>query len=154
MESVDATEKLDLGATWLSKLPRDFQSAPVDDNEMCQTLRTVCDAYGYIADPHTAVALAAAEQLGCYNSSHMQPTCCPVLSTASPCKFEESVTAALGEDGWQKHFISDFSTNAKAILEREERPVAEFQWKEGTDLKTVQAEWELILREMIRKVET
>jgi len=42
--------------------------------------------------------------------------------------------------------------SAKAILEREERPVAEFQWKEGTNLKTVQVEGEPILREMIQKV--
>ena len=154
MESVDATEKLDLDATWLSKLQRDFQSARVDDNEMCQTLRTVSDTYGYIADPHTGVALAAAEQLGYFNSSCVQQTWCAVLSTASPCKFEESMTAALGEEGWQKYLLSDFPTNAKAILEGGERPVADFRWKEGTDLKTVQAEWELKLRETIQKVET
>lgn len=62
---------------------------------MCQTLLEVRDEYGYVADPHTAVALAAAKKLGYFGNGGL----CAILATASPCKFEESVTAALGVDG-------------------------------------------------------
>jgi threonine synthase len=43
-----------------------------------------------------------------------------ILSTASPCKFEESVTVALGEEAWKAYFESGFPASGKAIMTREE----------------------------------
>ncbi|NLB50497.1 MAG: threonine synthase [Clostridiaceae bacterium] len=68
---------LDLEASWAS------------EDQVMSTIREVYETYGYLIDPHTAVAIHAREQSGS-----------PLLiaGTASPYKFAESVLAALGRD--------------------------------------------------------
>ena len=50
---------------------------------------------GYLADPHTAVALACAEE---YRQESQTKNPVVVLSTASPFKFSRPVLRAIGED--------------------------------------------------------
>ncbi len=156
MNKVDTTDKLDLDTEWVERLQKEFRSARVDDQEMCQTLLEVREKYGYIADPHTAVALAAAKNLGYFGHRPSASVClCAVLATASPCKFQESVTEAIGEEGWQNYFNSnDFPAHGKVTLALEEKPVLEYIWREGADLNTVQAEWEISLRKLIANLST
>ena len=66
MTTIDATSKLDLDETWLNLLQSEFQSARVMDEILCETTRSLVDKFGYVVDPHTALALSAAEALG-YN---------------------------------------------------------------------------------------
>ncbi len=152
MNKVDSTDKLDLDTKWLERLQNEFNSARVDDRELCQTLLEIWDEYEYIADPHTAVALAAAKKLGYFGP---KPTStgvrlCAVLATASPCKFQESVTEALGEEGWQNYYNSIyFPAHAKLTLNLKEQSVIEYKWTHGADLIAVQSEWELKLRSII-----
>jgi threonine synthase len=149
MNKVDSTDKLDLDTKWLQRLQNEFDSARVDDQEMCKTLLEIRDEYGYVADPHTAVALAAAKKLGYFGPS-TGACLCAVLATASPCKFQESVTEALGEEGWQNYYNSKyFPSHAKLTLNLTEQPVIEYKWTQGADLVAVQTEWELKLRSII-----
>ena len=69
----------------LAELARDYSyisSTMVDDTSICQRIESVFSATGYVADPHTAVALEAVTRLR--NSSNT-----PIISlaTAHPAKF-------------------------------------------------------------------
>lgn len=139
MESVDTTSQLDLDETWLSRLQEEFAAARVTDDCMCETLKCVQQSFGYTVDPHTAVAIAAAESLG-YSLSQPQETPVAILSTASPVKFEESVTVALGKDGWTEYFENEFPESAKALFEKPEtEPVV---YRIGQD-------WEALTRNIV-----
>ncbi len=65
-------------------------SARVSDEETISTLRAVQSETGYLADPHTAVALAASRLID------LLPGEVVALSTAHPVKFTETVAQALG----------------------------------------------------------
>ena len=57
-----------------------------------QTASAIADVYartGYVADPHTAIGMAAAERF-----AHLEPMVC--ISTAEPAKFPEVVDEAVG----------------------------------------------------------
>jgi threonine synthase len=100
------------------------------------------ETYGYTMDPHTAVAVAAAESLGYALSASME-TPVAVLSTASPCKFEESVTVALGEGAWKAYFENGFPESGKAIMTREE--IEPTIYAEGAD-------WESLARGIVAEL--
>ena len=149
---MDATRKLDLPPEWLTKLQQRFASARVTDDHMCSTLRRVYETYSYLADPHTAVALDAARQLG---YDHDRGPDCPavaVLSTASPCKFEEAVSVAVGSEVWQKYVISDeFPASARAVMEQEE--ILPIRYKAGETLEDSQIDWEKQARAILTQLE-
>lgn len=124
-----------------------FESAKVADDEMCCTLRQYHERYRYLCDPHTAVALTAAQNLG-LNSRHVSV----VIATASPCKFEESVTIAVGKTTWIEYFEGLMASNEtfRKIVLGAEQPVVEYssagtleesqtRWEEST--KNILQEW-------------
>ena len=163
MTMVDKTSKLDLDASWLDRLQQDFQSARVDDDLMCETMRRIQQRLGYLADPHTAVALSAAEQLG-YSpfvvdggggkeeEEKKNPTTA-VLATASPCKFQHSVTTAIGTEGWREYVESGlFPTEAREILERDETVPIRYEFEEGKTLEEVQVGWEEKARQIVAEL--
>ncbi len=89
----------------LAAIRADFACGWADDAAAAAELRARFEADGYLADPHTAVALrVAARQKG---AAPML-----VLSTASPCKFPRDVLAALGA------VPPDSDFDAMAALER------------------------------------
>jgi threonine synthase len=66
-------------------------AARLDDDETRDVIRATWDRYGYLVDPHTAVAIGAAERL------RRDPTESIVcLSTAHPAKFPDAVAEATG----------------------------------------------------------
>jgi len=67
----------------------DFAATSVNVSETFETIRAVYRESGYVADPHTAVGLAAARR-----HPVAQPTVC--LATAHPAKFPEAVDEAIG----------------------------------------------------------
>jgi threonine synthase len=148
MTCVDTTAKLDLDAQWLAKLQAEFSSARVEDDQMCATLKKVAHDFGYVVDPHTAVALATAQELGYFPiNSHDRPVA--VMATASPCKFRESVTAALGEHGWKAYEDQDFPARGWELLAAEEIPPTVFTFTEGLTLEEVQIKWETQARALV-----
>ena len=76
----------------LQKNQRDFCAYCFDDNATLNMIKTFYDDCGYLADPHTAVALAAQKA---FSQDHPGQKCA-VLATASPYKFVSSIAKALG----------------------------------------------------------
>jgi len=155
MDAMDSTEKLDLDDSWHKKLQTEFKSARITDDELCATMRSVQKEFNYLMDPHTTVAVAAAEKLGYRLSDESDGSVngrpFAILSTASPCKFEESVTFAIGEEGWQQFFSSHFPERAKAVLEKCEAPPILYSWIEGANICYVQEQWERQARDIINE---
>ncbi len=74
----------------LAAMRADFAAGRADETETAATMRGLLDAAGYLADPHTAVALAVA-------SRSADPAVPMVtLATAHPAKFPAAVRAATG----------------------------------------------------------
>lgn len=68
-----------------------FSAAAVDDAATVATIRRVYEESGYVADPHTAVGIAAAVEA---RRHHDLPLVC--LATAHPAKFPDAVARAIG----------------------------------------------------------
>ncbi len=77
------------------ELQKLFWADYADDAQTCAQIRGTFQQRQYCLDPHTAVAMAAAEKYQRQFAS--EPTV--VVSTASPFKFPHTVAAALGEAG-------------------------------------------------------
>jgi threonine synthase len=150
MEDMEKTQKLDLKGEWLTKIQRDFSSARITDDEMCQAVRKVREQFNYFIDPNTAVAVAAAEKLN-YSLDKVGVYPFAILSTASPCKFEESVTVALGEEGWTMYKESEFPARATEIESKEECEPTIYEWPNGLSLEEVQVKWECAARDLINE---
>jgi len=152
MTLVDATQRLDLPSDWLQRLQREFRSARVTDEAMCAIMRQFQNDYQYLADPHTAVALAAADVLGYLAPASAAATTTPVaiLATASPCKFEEAVSTAVGRAGWDAYRQSTaYPAAAAGILERNERVPTLYRAVPGKTLEESQVEWEAMARDIV-----
>jgi threonine synthase len=78
-----------LGERQWGNLKREFLSASVDDAATKATIKSVWQRSQYLADPHTAVGIAAAES--CVGDAPVV-----VLATAHPAKFPAAVEAACG----------------------------------------------------------
>lgn len=138
MTTVDQTAKLDLDSSWVEKLLLTFDSARVTDDEMCDTMRKVLDKFNYFADPHTSVTLAASD-VGL-------PTA--VLATASPCKFEESVTVALG-GSWRDCKEKLFPASAAELATKEEVAPVVYFLVGGQSLSEIQLGRETQARQLV-----
>ncbi|MCL2796483.1 MAG: threonine synthase [Firmicutes bacterium] len=97
MAALKKSGRYDITPDELSELGKIFWGGYADE-ETCRTaLSDAFDEYGYIADPHTSVALAVyAEYLA--ENPEDSGTKTVILSTASPYKFVKDVLVALGED--------------------------------------------------------
>ena len=77
-----------------AQLDKQFWAGCCDDHRAKEVIGRVFRAYGYLCDPHTATAWAAAED---YVNQTGDDRPMVVLSTASPYKFPTAVLAALEE---------------------------------------------------------
>jgi len=174
MKQVDERHQNDLSEEWLQRLQEDFDSAVVTDAEMCTMIRALRDKYNYWIDPHTAIAFGAAQKLGFSvfadengpdsltiptRKDRLPTKSCAtaLLATASPCKFEESLTAAVGQKGWDEFRDSSggFPKAAERILElREKDPVKYVRLLGGqSTLLESQRKWEESARLLIQELE-
>ena len=154
MQTMDDRRQLTLNEQWLKRLQQDFKSASITDDEMCNALREIYESCNYIADPHTSVAIAAAKRLGCLcgdesssrvtqqAATHLQRKVV-IIATASPCKFEEAITIALGKESWNKWKSSFFPSRAQTTMEMEEVEPFHYRWDHNrySTLKEVQSVW-------------
>ena len=105
-----------------------FAAFFASEEETARVIRAVWEKKGYLADPHTAAGLSAAEQYR-RESGEVCPTV--ALSTASPFKFAAAMLSSLGEDVPENGFdaldaLSAFSKTSipaplDALRTREER---------------------------------
>eukprot|EP00804_Cyclotella_cryptica_P019888 CCRYP_007810-RA/>CCRYP_007810-RA protein AED:0.30 eAED:0.30 QI:292/0.83/0.85/1/0.83/0.85/7/1028/486 len=153
METMEQTQMLRLNPSWHHKLQADFQSARITDDETCRALRQTLETYHYVVDPHTAVAIAAADRLGysVFDERSENENPVVVLATASPCKFQEAVTAALGPDGWKQYRQTSFPSRAQQTLEMRENEPHHFCWIEGATLSEVQSDWRKKMLDIVDK---
>ena len=150
---MERTQNLTLDAKWIDRLRVDFRSARITDDEMCHALQRVYEVFGYVADPHTAVAMAATEQLGySLTVKHISGKEKPVaiLATASPCKFEEAVTAALGKEKWEKWKMHYFPLRAQDTMNKMEVEPIHYLQKEGAPFSDIQTEWRRKMLDIVK----
>lgn len=170
MTQMEKTNKLqfqqdgdDNEKTIMTNLQEHFDTARVSDEEMCQAIRFTSEQYRYLVDPHTAVALAAADKLGYIplgeNTKRRRHLIGPrravaVLATASPCKFEKAVTTAIGSDKWKKYADSrDYPVAAREILTKAEVPPVTYEAVPGKTLEENQIRWEQETRRIIDELQ-
>ena len=129
-----------------------YRAARVDDGAMLAALRAFRDAHGYVCDPHTAVAVAAADELGYapYGGPAAEPRPVAILATAHPCKFQAAVTEALGADAWAAYEASAaFPEAARELAGRAEVAPLALSRRAGESLGAAQRRWETVLRAVL-----
>ena len=86
----------------LERIQSVFSAGCCDEEQSCQTIGRVWKDYGYLCDPHTAVAMHVAEE---YKKTRESRTPLVVLSTASPYKFPAAVLKAIGGEAKGDEFL-------------------------------------------------
>lgn len=121
MSKVKSDGRVEVPTSVLELARRDFVAERISDEKTIETIRSFYKGSpSYIADPHTAVALAAARLIEPQNSAS---TVQVVLSTAHPAKFSEAVTSALGAEP-DFNFEQDvLPEEFKGLLEKERRVI-------------------------------
>ncbi|MBR2870227.1 MAG: threonine synthase [Clostridia bacterium] len=115
MASLKATGKYSLTDLELKQAEKDFFGGYADEEECLETITNVFDDFGYVSDPHTAVALKV-----CFDYKEFSKTSNPtvVLSTASPYKFTQSVLKAVSGKTVKDPFVC-----AQKLLEETALPI-------------------------------
>ncbi len=88
MKQLRETGRYEVGADVLAAIRRDFTGYYADETATAETIRKLWERDGYLSDPHTAVALTAAERYLAQTQSQIPLV---VDSTASPYKFANNV---------------------------------------------------------------
>jgi len=78
----------------LKELQKEFTADFSSEEEVDKTIDDTFEEYGYIIDPHTAVALSVYNK---YKLAQKDKTPTVIVSTASPYKFTADVLTAIGE---------------------------------------------------------
>ncbi len=79
----------------LDEIKSEFSAYCCDEENCAKTIKSIFDKYSYVCDPHTAVAVYAAQQFIKDENSSLKNI---VASTASPYKFAADVLTSLGEE--------------------------------------------------------
>ncbi|KAF8583444.1 tryptophan synthase beta subunit-like PLP-dependent enzyme [Ramaria rubella] len=102
MSKVKSDGRVEVPVVVLEAARRDFLAERVSDEQTLQSIRETFSQSKYVADPHTAVGIAAAKVVAQNKSSgngaletHLPDAVQIILSTAHPAKFSEAVTRAL-----------------------------------------------------------
>jgi len=106
----------------LSAIRSEFEAGRADEAATAATMRSLLAETGYLADPHTAVALTVANR--------MAPSATPMvtLSTAHPAKFPAAVEAATGIKPELPAWLGDFMDREEhfSVLPNDTEAVARF----------------------------
>jgi len=95
MEALSATGAFALDGAMLNAARAFFSAHRCDEAETTETIRSVHRSTGLVIDPHTAVAVAAAQKARAAGDIAAE-TPLVILSTAHPAKFPEAVEKAVG----------------------------------------------------------
>ncbi len=98
MEKLRDEGRYTVDAELMSVIGADFSAGCLDDDGTRRAMGRVWDEYGYLCDPHTAVAFGVREQLKGALPANEIPV---VVSTASPFKFASDVLRAVGGEAAQ-----------------------------------------------------
>jgi len=104
MRALKETGSFDLGSL-KDAMRREFAAAAASEEDVADAIVRTRDASGYIADPHTACAIVAAERaLGEGGAPQV------VLSTAHPAKFPDAMEAITGKRPGLPHRLDGLMT--------------------------------------------
>ena len=117
MAELKAEGKYSVSATEKDKLNKEFYANYSDEQACSQMIGDFFEEYGYVLDPHTAVAMDVTNCFMDY-TNNQNPTV--VLSTASPYKFAQDVLAAI-----KGRAPSDAFVAAEKLYEQTALPVPE-----------------------------
>jgi len=146
MHAMEEKQELTFSPELRAKLAQGLASQAILDDTMLDAMRGAMAHHRYLVDPHTAVAIAAAQQWFRLDKEQLTFTAATqtapvvVLSTAHAAKFEEAVRAGLGDHFWDKEM--ELPASAQAVMAAGETPIDCFQ--KGED-------WTAKLRELIEK---
>ena len=101
MKNLAETGSYEVGPEVAEKIKGIFAAGYADEATVGDEIKQIYDEYGYLCDPHTAVAFRVLRQEG---AALKRPTV--VLSTASPYKFCEKVLQALGRETPENPFAA------------------------------------------------
>ena len=100
MRKLSEEGRYTISAELLKKLQSGFAAGCCDDESSLETIGRVFREYGYLMDPHTAVAWNVCDRfMDCFGEEPVV-----VLSTASPYKFPVACLRALGEEPEEDEF--------------------------------------------------
>ncbi len=88
MDALKRDGKYEIPADTCARLSSLFWADCCSEEETAQTIRATFERYGYLIDPHTAVAQCVCEK---YRVQTGDDTLCVVVSTANPYKFTQDV---------------------------------------------------------------
>ena len=91
MAAFKKDKKITLSPLAYNRLKAEFTACAISDEDTKKTISTTFNTTGELLDPHTAVALAAAQRTRKNTSTPMI-----VMATAHPAKFPEAVKEATG----------------------------------------------------------
>lgn len=97
MDTLSREGRYEVSEAVLQEIQKTFACASVDAAGAAEEIASLYKESGYLMDPHTAVAYAAAKE-------QAKENVCVVLSTASPYKFPGSVLKAVGQPVPQDEF--------------------------------------------------
>lgn len=117
MEELKKEGKYSITDAEKTKLYQDFYADFTDEEDCAQTISEFFEEYGYVADPHTAVAIDVANK---YISQSCDNKATVVLSTASPYKFPHDVLCAITENA-----PADAFKSAQKLFEETASPIPE-----------------------------
>ncbi len=92
------------------QLGADFDAARTDEAAMLAEIKATFDDTGEVADPHTAVGLAAARRMAAASEVPVV-----ALSTAHPAKFPAAVNSAIGIEPQLPPHLSDLYQRAERV---------------------------------------
>ena len=95
MKKLSETGRYEVEKDVLDEIQKNFRAYFCDEEKCAATIRGIFRKYSYVLDPHTSVAVYAAERfITDYQTGYKNI----VASTASPYKFAADVLASLGKD--------------------------------------------------------
>lgn len=116
MKQLSETGRYKVEPELLSAIRESFRAYYCDEEQCAATIRGMFRKYSYLLDPHTSVAVYAAERfITDYQTGHKNI----VASTASPYKFAADVLASLGkstEDMADKDILELLSEHSKTDI--------------------------------------
>jgi threonine synthase len=109
MRTLSDTRAFDLGPL-KQQFTADFAASAASEEEVADAIRRLKDESGYVADPHTACGLVAADRvLGDGGAPQV------VLATAHPAKFPDSMQAITGDRPGLPERLSSLLTDPEKI---------------------------------------
>ncbi len=117
MEELKKDGKYSISNAEKEKLYQDFFADFTDEDACANTINEFFEEYGYVADPHTAVAIDVANK---YIEQSNDDSATVVLSTASPYKFPHDVLNAITENA-----PTDAFKSAQKLFEETAFPIPE-----------------------------